>query len=427
MVLCLEDRLVDHVELFIMDLDALVQLRDLLLDDQVFLLALLQLQLIDELLVLLQLLEVGVDALQVALELGAVEQLYPLPPGAHLLVPVIKLVHVVDLVEIADIVAHLPKEAHLGLPEPVPPALLQLQLDVDRPLEVEEDLHQLVHLSVRLPLLNIVHRPSVLDLDEGARLHGEGCELPSVFAYRGDFADIFFCLFLAVEQQKATNERMRKKRWLRLLFFFGCLLLEELSDIALPIEGVHAHVVRVELEFSLHDVVEHDRLLGVHAERALRFDRRNPIPKLALFHSPHSSELLLLLVGHHGLPDYRYFLEELGEYPLQFCPVELPEEGLGLRVELVEPESDVEVVVLEEAHDLLEVLEVLAVDVDVLAYDLAPLAQLLGGLLSVREGALPVSLRLGLEVGKAVYAQEAVFLTLLVPAGCGVPDNLLDD
>jgi hypothetical protein len=74
------------------------------------------------------------------------------------------------------------------------------------------------------------------------------------------------------------------------------------------------------------------------------------------------------------------------------------------------------VVVLEEAHDLLEVLEVLAVDVDVLADDLAPLAQLLGGLLSVR-----------LEVGKAVYAQEAVFLSLLVPAGCGVPDNLLDD
>jgi hypothetical protein len=85
------------------------------------------------------------------------------------------------------------------------------------------------------------------------------------------------------------------------------------------------------------------------------------------------------------------------------------------------------VVVLEEAHDLLEVLEVLAVYVDVLADDLAPLAQLLGGLLSVREGALPVSLRLRLEVGKAVDAQEAVFLSLLVPAGCGVPDNLLDD
>lgn len=56
-----------------MDLDALVQLRDLLLDDQVFLLALHQLQLIDELLVLLQLLEVGVDALEVALELRAVQ------------------------------------------------------------------------------------------------------------------------------------------------------------------------------------------------------------------------------------------------------------------------------------------------------------------------------------------------------------------
>ena len=129
-----------------------------------------------------------------------------------------------------------------------------------------------MHLSVRLPLLNIVHRPSVLDLDEGARLHREGCELPSVFSDWGDFTDIFFRLFLAVEQQKAPNKRMRKKLWLSLLFFFGCLLLEELSDIALPIEGVHAHVVRVELEFSLHDVIEHDGLLGVHAERALRFD-----------------------------------------------------------------------------------------------------------------------------------------------------------
>jgi hypothetical protein len=125
-MLCLEDGLVDHVEFLIMDFDALVQFRYLLLDDEVLLLALHQFQLIDELLILLQLFEVGVDPHEVTVELRAVEQLDPLPLCASLLVPIIELVHIVNLIEVANVVADFSQEADLTLPESIFPRILQL-------------------------------------------------------------------------------------------------------------------------------------------------------------------------------------------------------------------------------------------------------------------------------------------------------------
>ena len=41
-------------------------------------------------------------------------------------------------------------------------------------------------------------------------------------------------------------------------------------------------------------------------------------------------------------------------------------------MELIEPECYVKMIVLEEAHNLLKILKVLAVNVDVLAYNLTP-------------------------------------------------------
>jgi hypothetical protein len=125
-MLCLEDGLVDHVEFLIMDFDALVQFRYLLLDDEVLLLALHQFQLIDELLILLQLFEVGVDPHEVTVELRAVEQLDPLPLCASLLVPIIELVHIINLIEVANVVADFSQEADLTLPESIFPRILQL-------------------------------------------------------------------------------------------------------------------------------------------------------------------------------------------------------------------------------------------------------------------------------------------------------------
>lgn len=341
------------------------------------------------------------------------------------MVPVVELVHVVDLVEVADVVAHFSEEAHLSLPEPLPPALLQLQLDVDGPLEVDEHLHQLVDLSVCLSLVDVVHGLGVLDLDEGAGLHRKRGELPSVPSDWG-ITDIVLALFLAVKQQQTADERMSEELRLRLLLLFAAFLLEELGYVPLPVERVHAHIMGVELKLSLHYVIQHDCLLGVHAQWIFGLDGGDPIAKLTLLRSSNAPQLLLLLVGDHGFPHDGYLLEKLGEYPLEFSLIELAEEGLGLGMEFVEPERDVEVVVLEEAHDLLEVLEILAVDVDVLADDLAPLAQLLRGLLAVREGALAVSLGLRLEVAEAVYPQEAVLFGFLVAVGGGVADDLLD-
>lgn len=73
-------------------------------------------------------------------------------------------------------------------------------------------------------------------------------------------------------------------------------------------------------------------------------------------------------------------------------------------MELVKPKGDVEVIVFKETHNLLEILEILAVDIDVLADDLVPLAQLLRRFLSIRKRTLSVTLRLGFEVRKTVYS-----------------------
>lgn len=151
-------------------------------------------------LILLQFFEVRVNTLDVNLKLRAVEQLYLLPLDIYFLAPVVKLVHVVDLIEISDIIADFSKEVYLSLSESIPPPILQLELNIDWPFKIEQNFHKFMDLSVCFPLIYVVHRPSVLYLDEGARLYWEGCKLPPIFADWDDFANSFFYLFLTVEQ-----------------------------------------------------------------------------------------------------------------------------------------------------------------------------------------------------------------------------------
>lgn len=86
-------------------------------------------------------------------------------------------------------------------------------------------------------------------------------------------------------------------------------------------------------------------------------------------------------------------------------------------MELVEPKCNIEVVVLEESHDLLKILKVLTVNVDVLVDDLAPFAQLLSRFLTIRKGILSITLGLRFKVGEAVYTQKTILLCLFVAVG----------
>jgi ABC-type histidine transport system ATPase subunit len=66
-------------------------------------------------------------------------------------------------------------------------------------------------LIVSLPLVNIVHRLCVLDLNERTRLHRERSELSFVFSNWNYFGHIFIYFVLAVEEEEAAYERVCKK------------------------------------------------------------------------------------------------------------------------------------------------------------------------------------------------------------------------
>ena len=81
-----------------------------------------------------------------------------------------------------------------------------------------------------------------------------------------------------------------------MFLFFISFLFKKFSNVALPVERVHVHVVGIELKFSLYDIVQHDCLLCVHAERAFTFDRGNSISEFTLFDSTNTPLLLVILV-----------------------------------------------------------------------------------------------------------------------------------